>query len=173
MKPFFLDVDTQNDFVLPAGSLYALGAELIIPAIAALNRFAMARGYQLVSTACLHPENDSEFRLWPPHCVTGTVGQLKPSATLVGQQLFQKQYTDVFRDPRFEQMVAASDASEFVVYGVVTEVCVRFAAEGLLRFGRPVTVVSDAVQALHEQDGAAFLRQFRSAGGLVRVSAEL
>lgn len=173
MKPFFLDVDTQNDFVLPAGSLYALGAELIIPAIAALNRFAMARGYKLVSTACLHTEDDAEFHQWPAHCVAGTVGQLKPLATLVGQQLFQKQYTDVFRDPRFEQMVAASTASEFVVYGVVTEVCVRFAAEGLLRFGRPVTVVSDAIQALCEQDGAVFLRQFRTAGGLIRSSSEL
>jgi nicotinamidase/pyrazinamidase len=172
-KPMYLDVDTQNDFVLPAGALYAPGAERVIPVVAALNRFAMARGYGLVSTACLHSEDDLEFRQWPAHCVAGTVGQLKPAATLVGQLLFEKQFTDVFREARFVPLVQGMDASEFVVYGVVTEVCVRFAAEGLLAFGKPVTVVSDAIRALRESDGDAFLRRFRDAGGLVRSSAEL
>ena len=43
MKPLFVDVDTQNDFVLPAGALYAPGAEHVIPAVAKLNRYAQFR----------------------------------------------------------------------------------------------------------------------------------
>lgn len=165
----FVDVDTQNDFVLPAGALYAPGAEHVIPVIAALN----ARAPKLVSTACLHTENDAEFRDWPPHCIAGTVGQLKPSATLVGQTIFEKQHTDVFLNERWKPYLAEVGASEYIVYGVVTEVCVRFAAMGLLETGKPVTVVTDAVQALTEGAGATFFTEFRSAGGRIATSADI
>ena len=40
MKTVFFDVDTQLDFLYPAGALYVPGAERIVPAIARLNRFA-------------------------------------------------------------------------------------------------------------------------------------
>ncbi len=165
----FVDIDTQNDFVLPAGALYAPGAERVIPVIAALNRNAP----KLVSTACFHTENDAEFRDWPPHCIAGTVGQLKPIATLVGQTIFEKQHTDVFRSNRWQPYLAEVGASEYVVYGVVTEVCIRFAAMGLLLTGKPVTVVSDAVQALTDEAGAKFFTEFREAGGRVATSADI
>ncbi len=175
MKPVFVDVDTQNDFVLPAGALYAPRAERTIPAVAALNRLAVERQLVLISTACAHDENDAEFREWPPHCVKGTVGQLKPAATLAGagQVLFEKQHTDVFLDSRFVPLLNQLDASEYVVYGVVTEVCVRFAAEGMLRMGKPVTIVSDAVCALNEPAAHSFLQSFTQAGGRIANLAEI
>ncbi len=40
MKTVFFDVDTQIDFLYPAGALYVPGAETIVDRIAALNRFA-------------------------------------------------------------------------------------------------------------------------------------
>ena len=43
MKTAFFDVDTQIDFLYPAGALYVPGAERIVPAIAALNRYAPSR----------------------------------------------------------------------------------------------------------------------------------
>lgn len=175
MKPLFLDIDTQNDFMLPAGALYAGGAERVILAVGALNRFAVERGFPLVSTACLHLENDAEFREWAPHCVVGTVGQLKPAATLVGhgQILFTKQHTDVFRSASFLPLLQEHAATEYVVYGVVTEVCVHLAAEGLLATGKQVTIVSDAVCALSEEAGEKFLQQFVRAGGVVATSSEI
>ncbi len=175
MKPLFLDVDTQNDFVLPAGALYAAGSEKVIPVVAALNRFAVERQFPLISTACLHLENDAEFLEWPPHCVAGTVGQLKPALTLLGQGqvVFEKQHTDVFRNPQFAPLLEEIAASEYFVYGVVTEVCVRFAADGLLRTGKTVTIVSDAVRALSEPSGSDYLRRFTGAGGIVASSSEI
>ncbi len=175
MKPLFLDIDTQNDFVLPAGALYAAGSEKVIPVVAALNRFALDREFALISTACLHSENDAEFLAWPPHCVAGTVGQLKPASTLAGhgQIVFEKQHTDVFRDHRFAPLLKEIAASEYFVYGVVTEVCVRFATEGLLRTGKTVTIVSDAVCALSEQAGSEFLMRFTGEGGRVASSTEI
>ena len=76
MRTLFLDVDTQLDFLYPAGALYVPGAEQIVPAIAALNRYAMSRGIPLLSTVDAHTEDDPEFKTWPAHCVAGSLGHL-------------------------------------------------------------------------------------------------
>jgi len=47
MRNVFFDIDTQLDFVTPAGALYAPGAERIIAAVAQLNRHAGASGIVL------------------------------------------------------------------------------------------------------------------------------
>ena len=85
----WLDIDTQIDFVFPAGALYGAGAERVIPAVAELNHYAKEHGIPVISTMCAHPEDSQEFRIWPPHCVVGTVGQRKPAATLLGDSTKQ------------------------------------------------------------------------------------
>ena len=147
MKTVFFDIDTQFDFMLPAGALYVPGAERILPAVARLNHAATA----VVSTTDAHAENDPEFRGWPPHCVAGAYGQVKPAATLLErpvvvpnhpapvdvtgarQTILQKQSLDLFTNPNLQQVLDQLAADEYVVYGVVTEYCVKFAALGLLR----------------------------------------
>src|ERR1700677_349232 len=79
MKTVFFDIDTQLDFVLPAGALYAPGAESILHNVAALNH----RAHVVISTMDAHTEDDVEFREWPHHCVAGCLGQRKPAATLL------------------------------------------------------------------------------------------
>ena len=50
MKTVFFDIDTQLDFMYPAGALHVPGSEKIVEQIAALNRFAGAQnGIPLVS----------------------------------------------------------------------------------------------------------------------------
>ena len=83
MRTVFVDVDTQLDFLFPAGALYVPGAEHIILSVAQLNHHAEAHGIPLLSTADAHAEDDPEFAAWPPHCVAGTLGQRKPAATLL------------------------------------------------------------------------------------------
>src|SRR3954451_2592880 len=82
----FFDIDTQLDFMVPAGALYVPGAEQMLPAIARLNQFAGTHGIPLISTTDAHTENDPESRTYPPHCVKGTIGQTKPSSTLLDKR---------------------------------------------------------------------------------------
>ena len=77
MKTVFFDVDTQLDFLYPAGALYIPGAENIIGALGALTKFAVANKIQIISTADAHSEDDPEFKTWKPHCVAGTDGATK------------------------------------------------------------------------------------------------
>ena len=170
MNTVFFDVDTQLDFVSPGGSLYVPGAEKRIPAIAALN----ARAPRLISTVDAHIENDPEFRVWPPHCIIGTFGQHKPAATLVSNQIvFEKTTTDAFLHSGLKPLLAELSADRYVVYGVVTEICVRFAALGLLAIGKHVDVVTDAIECLNPAARNAFFAEFTSRGGRLILSADL
>src|SRR5882724_2143247 len=119
----FVDVDTQLDFVSPGGSLYVPQAEKRIPVIAALSRKAP----RLISTVDAHSENDPEFQSWPPHCIVGTFGQRKPCDLLVPNQIiFEKTTTNAFLHPGFAPLLQQLGGERYVVYGVVTEICVRF-----------------------------------------------
>jgi nicotinamidase/pyrazinamidase len=172
MNTLFLDIDTQIDFVNPSGALYVPGAEKIIPAVARLNRWAAGHGIPLISTVDAHSENDREFRSWPPHCVAGTLGQRKPDSLLAAQVLLNKQSVDCFTVPELPALLDRFGGERCVVYGVVTEICVRFAAFGLLRTGRRVTLVTDAVKSLDERAATQMMADFTAAGGeLTTVSA--
>jgi nicotinamidase/pyrazinamidase len=181
MKTVFFDIDTQIDFVYPAGALYVPGAERIVPAIAQLNR----RAPLVISTMDAHSEDDPEFQIYPHHCVVGTVGQQKPAATLsenravvpaasggLQQLILEKQQLDCFTNPHLLPLLAELNADRYIVYGVVTEICVRFAAFGLLKTGKRVELVTEAVMALDEPVATKMFAEFTAAGGhLTTVSA--
>ena len=191
MKTIFFDIDSQLDFLYPAGALYVPGAERIVPAIARLNRYAAAHGIPVISTTDAHAENDPEFRQWPPHCVAGTLGQHKAEATLLEKRLVvpnrecaltldgvrqivvEKQHVDAFTSPNLARIVELLAADRFVVYGVVTEICVLFAARGLLKYGKPVTIVTDAVAALTAEASGRALAEIRAAGGTLALASEI
>ena len=71
------------------------------------------------------------------------------------QVLLEKQTLDIFESRHAKELVEQlGPEPEFVVFGVVTEYCVRFAAKGLLERGRRVSVVEDAIETLKPEDGA-------------------
>jgi len=191
MKAAFFDIDTQIDFLFPAGSLYVPGAERLLPALERLNHFAGDHGIPLVSSMCAHAEDDPEFHEWPAHCVVGTVGQLKPPELLLEKRvrltvapsdcpiedaqqiLFEKNQLDITTSPNFRPLLEKLAADRYVVYGVVTEYCVRFAALALLETGKPVSLVTDAIQTLNADASAKTLREFTERGGQLVTADEI
>jgi len=170
----YFDIDTQIDFLFPAGALYVPGAEKLIPALSRLNRHASAGGHPLISSMCAHSEDDPEFWQWPPHCVIGTVGQLKPAELLVEKQIIvEKNQLDIFSSPNLAPLLERLAADRYLVYGVVTEFCVRLCGMGLLRLGKPVSIVTDAIQTLDAAQSAETLREFTEAGGRLTTVAEV
>ena len=192
----FFDVDTQLDFLYPAGALYVPGAEAIVDRIAGLNRWAAEHGIPVVSTMDAHSENDSEFRDWPPHCIAGTLGQRKPASTLLEKRvivpntpglpeteaaeqilaeqfLLEKQALDCFTNVNLTGLLHRLGAERCVVYGVVTEICVKFAAMGLLKTGRRVELVCDAIKELDPAACAKMMAEFTASGGVLTSSDQL
>jgi nicotinamidase/pyrazinamidase len=190
VKTIFLDVDTQLDFLYPAGALYVPGAERLVPVLARLNRHAAGQGIPVVSTVDAHAENDPEFRQWPPHCVAGTIGQQKAAQTLVekrvvipaasrdheilgaAQVIVEKRHVDVFAEPNLRRVIEQLEAERVVVYGVVTEDCIRSAVMGLLGMGRSVELVTDAIYALKPEEGERTIEEFVSRAGRLTTADE-
>ena len=54
--------------------------------------------------------------------------------------------------------------AQFVVFGVVTEYCVRLVAKGLRERGRRVTLVRDAIETLNPADGQKTLDELTKMG---------
>jgi nicotinamidase/pyrazinamidase len=185
-KFVFWAVDVQSDFMLPAGKLYVPGAEKLIPNIERLVSAAVAAGALVVSSGDAHLEGDPEFKIFPPHCLRGTEGarilpeslarnfctvpndpshELPKHVLSFPQVIFEKQTLDVFDNPHASALIErlGGDA-EYVVFGVVTEFCVRCAAKGLLERGRKVSIVGDAIEALDPEAGRRALHELQSLG---------
>jgi nicotinamidase/pyrazinamidase len=191
MSTLFIDVDTQLDFLYPAGALYVPGAEKLLPALARLTRYAAHHAAPVVSTVDAHTENDPEFQTWPKHCVAGATGQHKAEATLLARRVVvpnrqgdfdiegaqqivvEKQTLDAFQTHTFARIVRQLDPDRMVIYGVVTEICVLRAVRGLLKFGKPLTVVTDAIQSLAAQASRDALDEMRAGGALFATTAEV
>jgi nicotinamidase/pyrazinamidase len=190
MQQVFLDVDTQIDFLYPTGALCVPGSVEILPQLGALTRFALSQGVPLVSTADAHLENDPEFAAYPAHCVAGTFGAAKVPETLSpkavrvspeemappmwqGQLILEKRSIDMFTQPSIAALLETLSPDRFVVYGVVTEICVMHAVQGLLRLGKPVTVVSDAIYSLQSSMAHDLLNSWRAAGCAIRKTADI
>lgn len=192
MKVFF-DIDTQLDFMVPGGALYGCGAEDLIPAIGALNRYAGEHRIPLVSTVDAHLEDAREFRDWPPHCVAGTFGQQKPSATLLSvrvtvpwdsaidftgldpaakQFIVEKNDLDVFSNSSFPALLDELSATDCYVYGIFIDYCVKYALMGLLQLRKRVFLITDASASISKEAGDKAIRDFVAAGGLLTTMAE-
>ena len=189
----FWEVDTQKDFMLPGGNLYVPGAERLLPNIKRLTDAARQDRVFLVSHGCYHVKDDPEFSTFPPHCVKGTPGARFVPEALTGkvatvpnqpaaklpvdlsqyqQILLEKQTLDIFASLHADELLKRFDPrTEFVVFGVVTEFCVNFAARGLLERGRRVAVVQDAIETLNPKDGQQTISELK-AGGARFVSTD-
>ena len=112
---------------------------------------------------------------FPPHCMRGTPGQAKIPETALrdplliepeptdprdlaarirahaGDILLHKHWFDVFTNVHTEVVVETLAPERVVVYGVATDVCNRYAIEGLLARwpGLPVFAVTDAMKPIH------------------------
>ncbi len=170
----------------PGGNLYVPGAERLLPNIRRLTDAARQGHVFLVSHGCYHTKNDPEFKTFPPHCIKGTPGSAyvpealaekvitvpdEPNAKLpehlsqYQQILLEKQTLDIFESRHAAELLKRlPQEAEFVVFGVVTEYCVRLAAKGLLDRGRRVFVVQDAIETLKAEDGQRTVAELQALG---------
>lgn len=182
----FWEVDTQADFMLPGGKLYVPGAEKLLPNIRRLTDAVRQGRVFLISHGCYHTPDDPEFATFAPHCIKGTEGAAvvpealaervitvanEPTLALpqdlsAYQQIhLEKQTLDIFASRHADNLIQRLHPdAEFVVFGVVTEYCVRFAAKGLLERRRRVSVVGDAIETLKSEDGKRTISELQTLG---------
>lgn len=189
----FFDVDTQIDFMDPAGKLYVPHAEDIVPNLVRLMSYARDRNIPVISTADAHAPDDPEFKLWPPHCVAGTRGQQHiretslPGALTVSmrsdpflppekwpsQIILEKDVYETTANPNFDVILKALGPRRYVVFGVATEYCVRADVLALRERNKPVAIVVDAIKAITEEGGRKALDEMTAAGAELVTTADV
>ncbi|MGA8762907.1 MAG: isochorismatase family cysteine hydrolase [Candidatus Sulfotelmatobacter sp.] len=192
--PILWEVDPQADFMLPGGKLYVPGAEKLLPNLRRLTDAARQDRAFLVSHGCFHTPDDPEFKIFPPHCVKGTPGsefvpealtdrvarvaneaeaRLPADLSPYQQILLEKQTLDIFESRHADALLQRlGKEAEFLVFGVVTEYCVRLAAKGLLQRGRRVSLVSDAIATLKLEEGSKALAELAQLGARLVTTSE-
>ncbi len=138
-------------------------------------------------------------RTFPPHCMRGTPGQQKiPETALArplviepepqdpaalaarlrahdGDLLLHKHWFDVFTNENVETVIDVLKPRTVVLYGVATDVCDRYAIEGLLERHPEVRVfaVKDAMKPIAPDAQEHLLKQWAEEGVRVIETAEL
>ena len=89
--------------------------------------------------------------------------------------MIEKQTLDVFDNPHASTLVERlGSEAEYLVFGVVTEFCVRCAAKGLVARGRKVSIVQDAIESLESDEGRRTLEELQELGaGLITTDEAL
>jgi hypothetical protein len=81
------------------------------------------------------------------------------------QILLEKQTLNIFDSLHADTLVnRLPPDAKFIVFGVVTEYCVAFAAKGLLERGRRVAVVGDAIETLKPEEGDKTIADLKQLG---------
>ena len=190
----FWEVDAQRDFLLPGGALYVPGGEKILPNLKRLVDAARDGRVFLVSSACEHSPDDPEFKTFAPHCLRGTLGAEIVSEGVTSnpmrvpntadfdwpenwnarhQIILEKDQLDVFTNPQTSVLLEKLGKDvQFVVFGIVTELCVNRASRGLLERGRKVAIVEDAIETLEPSVGDRTLDELTAAGATLITTDE-
>jgi len=185
----FVDIDTQRDFLEPAGALFIAGSDAIISNLGRLTQFALTHQVPILATACCHEPDDPELKRFPAHCMSGTTGEKRVAATAaaesvilaIGERLtgeipphltVQKREIDVFSRPDAAELIAHYNQARptFVVYGVATDYCVSAAVTGLLSSGCRVAIVADAVRPVDAAIEPAVLTELVHRGALLTIT---
>jgi nicotinamidase/pyrazinamidase len=182
-------VDIQNDFAHPDGSLFVLGAELVVANANREITRATESGALVVYTQDWHPSNTPHFKkdggIWSVHCVGDTWGaqfheDLDSNAGPVVRKGVDGNdgYSGfTSRDPQsgdstateLEQILLDAGVKRCVVLGLATDYCVKETVLDACRLGFEVFVPTNAVAAVnvHDGDGAAGLAEMANAGALI------
>ncbi len=180
----FVDIDTQFDFMDPQGCLYVSGAEDIIENIRKLFSYAKEFKIKILSSVDMHTVDDPEFKFFPAHCVKNTPGsqKIEPSTCKDNfvienvkqditesmlnheQIIIEKQSHGLFDNNNSGKVIVELDASDYIVFGVATDYCVKEAVLGLLKRGYKVTLVTDAIKATTQEGEKYALKEMEDAG---------
>ncbi len=100
-------------------------ARRIIPNIQRLLERELAHGAKLLFLCDNHDTDDLEFRMFPPHCVKGTVEtEVIPELARFPGEVIPKRRYSAFYDTSLEERLKQLKPEKIIVCGVCTDICV-------------------------------------------------
>jgi nicotinamidase/pyrazinamidase len=180
-------VDLQNDFADPAGSLYVLDGQNVVPFANRQIDAALDAGAAVIYTQDWHPPDTPHFEkdggVWPVHCVRETWGAdfhpdlyVDEDAPIVRKGVGGEDGYSAFTvaDPstgersatELESLLRETGAERLVIVGLATDYCVKATALDGMEKGYATVVMREGIRAveLDPGDGAAAVQAMIAAG---------
>lgn len=87
------------------------------------------------------------------------------------QVILEKGHLDAFTHPRARELAEGPAVDHWIVFGVATDYALRLAALGLLKLGKKVTVVSDAICGMAPETSRQAVIEMQAAGADFKTTA--
>ncbi len=188
-----IDIDTQRAFLLGKGKASIKNQKQVLANVRRLIAWARVNGIRVISTCAVHrPGNGCGALDYGPDW---TDGQKKIRYTMLSsrtrfaaednsdvpvdvlwrnrQIIFEKRCSDPFEEPRIDRVLSELEADEFILLGATAESAVKATALGLLRRGKKVSVVVDAVGSHNKRAANLAFRFMRVMGAKLVETKDL
>ena len=158
-----LVVDMVNDFCKPGGAMMLPGSERLVPPQLSVIEAARAAGAPVVwihDTHRRNMRNDREWRLRTPHCIEGTWGTeiIAELGARNDEIHVNKHRYSAFFQTDLDLVLKDMNVRQVIVFGVVTNICVRSTVHDAFFIGYDVVVPHDCCAATgpREQDSSLY-----------------
>ncbi|MGB4504306.1 MAG: isochorismatase family cysteine hydrolase [Syntrophaceticus sp.] len=172
-KKALIIIDMLNDFVQEGGALYTgETGRRVIPIIAAVLKRARVEKWPVIYLCDQHTSADSEFEMFPTHCLAGTKGgeictELAPQS---GDIIIPKRRYSGFYGTDLDLTLRELEVDELILTGVCTNICVLYTTADARMHHYKVKVIKDAVASFDEQAHQFALQEMEKTLGAELVS---
>lgn len=168
-------VDMLNEFCKPGGAMVLPGYEALVPPQRRVIAAARQAGCPIVFVVDAHRGNvrqDREFLKRTPHCVEGSWGaqvidDLEPRKDDL--HVIKRRYSAFFNTD-LDLTLKDSRVDTLIVFGVVTNICVRSTVHDAFFHGYQVVVPEDCVAATGPREQESSLYDIATHFGVVSDS---
>jgi len=153
MANVVLVTDMLRGFLEEGYPLYC-GAEArrIIPNVQNLLERELARGAKVFFICDHHAPGDPEFKMFPPHCIEGTVeAEVIPELARYEGEIIPKRRYSAFFDTPLEKKLPELKPEKLIVCGVCTDICVLHTVADARNRDYEVEVPVDCVASFEEK----------------------
>lgn len=192
-RQILIDIDTQRDFLLGGGRASIRNHKEVLANLRRMMAWARRKGIRIISTCETHRNNNGYSAY--DYCLDGTAGQQKIRYTILNRRasfaadshgslpfdlllanrqiIFHKRCSDPFEEPRIDRVLSEVEADEFILIGAAAEGAVRATALGLLRRGKRVSIVVDAVGLYNKRDAKLAFQIMKAMGAKLTDTKEV
>ena len=153
MATAVLVADMTRAFLEPGHPLYTGDhARRIIPCVQQLLEQELKKGSKIFHLVDHHTPDDPEFKMFPPHPITGTPeAEVIPELAKYPAEVVPKRRYSAFRGTDLAYRLQELRPEKLIFCGVCTDICVMHSVADAIDLGYKVEVPVDCVASFDER----------------------
>lgn len=168
MAKALLVIDMLNDFLEKNGSLYIGDSGQLIQNVASRIREYRSTGNPIIYLMDSHTPQDAEFKMFPPHCLTGQLGAdvIEALSPEKGDFLICKRRYSSFFGTDLDLTLRELGITQLELAGVCTQICILYTAADARMLNYDVEVHKDCTASFDAAAHEFALKEMKSTLGV-------